>query len=107
MRWRLSVAAGRPLRVCLTWTDLAARALQNNLNLIVEDPAGQKHVGNADLPQRLGAFDPENNVEVVRIDDPAPGDYWIMCFAYNLLQSPQDYALVVTGSLTSELRPEA
>jgi subtilisin family serine protease len=102
-RWRLSVASGRPLRVCLAWTDLAARALQNNLNLIVEDPAGQKHVGNVDLPQRLGAFDPENNVEVLRFDDPAPGDYLIMGFAYNLLKPPQDYALVVTGALTSDL----
>jgi serine protease AprX len=102
-RWRLSVAGGRPLRICLAWTDLAARALQNNLNLIVEDPAGQKHVGNVDLPQRLGAFDPENNVEVLRFDDPAPGDYLIMGFAYNLLKPPQDYALVVTGALTSDL----
>jgi serine protease AprX len=106
-RWRLSVAAGRPLKICLAWTDLPARALQNNLNLVVEDPAGQKHVGNADVPQRLGAFDPENNVEVVRIDDPAAGDYWIMCFAFNLLKAPQDYALVVTGSLKSELVEEA
>jgi serine protease AprX len=102
-RWTVSTSGGRPLRVCLTWTDLPARGLQNNLNLIVEDPGGQKHVGNADVPQRLGAFDPENNVEVVRIDNAPAGNYVIMCFAYNLLKGPQDYALVVTGALTSDL----
>lgn len=102
-RWRFGIAAGIPLKICLAWTDLPARALQNNLNLVVETPAKRKHVGNADVPQRLGAFDPENNVEVIRIDDPAPGDYMLMCFAHNLLEGPQDFALVVTGALTSEL----
>jgi len=98
-RWRVSVAAGVPLRFCLTWTDAPARSLQNNLNLVVEDPSQQKHVGNADLPQRLGPFDPENNVEVVRFDAPAAGEYLVQCFAYNLLKPPQDFALVVTGAL--------
>lgn len=106
-RWRVSVAAGVPLRFCLTWTDAPARSLQNNLNLVVEDPSQQKHVGNADLPQRLGPFDPENNVEVVRFDAPAAGEYLVQCFAYNLLKPPQDFALVVTGALAgSGLTPE-
>jgi hypothetical protein len=42
----------------------------------------------------------------VRFDDPAPGDYLIMVSAFNLLKQPQDYALVVTGALSSDLRPE-
>jgi serine protease AprX len=103
-RWSLGVGGGTPLRICLTWTDLPARALQNNLNVVLEDPAKEKHLGNVDLPQRLGVFDPENNVEVIWIEDPAPGDYMLMCFAHNILKGPQDFAVVVTGALTSDLQ---
>lgn len=107
-RWRLRTAGG-PLRVCLVWTDLPARALQNNLNLFVQDiVSGQKWTGNAGLPQALTVLDTENNVEIVRIDTVAGGDYLLQVTASNLLnQGGQDFALVVTGALLSELELQA
>jgi hypothetical protein len=103
-RFRISVGNATWLRICLTWTDLAARALQNNLNLFVEHTqTKQKWMGNADLPLNLKIPDPDNNVEVVRLDQPASGDYLIQISATNLLKGPQDFALVVTGGLTSAL----
>jgi hypothetical protein len=36
--------------------------------------------------------DVDNNVEVIRVDDPAPGRWLIQVFARNLLRPPQDYA---------------
>jgi hypothetical protein len=47
----------------------------------------------------LSIPDVDNNVEVVRIDNPKPGPYLIQVTATNLLRSPQDFALVVTGDL--------
>ncbi len=105
-RYQISVAAGMPLSICLVWTDAPGRALQNNLNLIVELPGGAgKITGNQNLPMALGPLDQENNVEVVRIDNPAAGNYRIQVTISNLLSANQDFALVVTGALTSGLVP--
>lgn len=103
-QFQLAVSGGEWLRLCLTWTDLPARALQNNLNLFVQHlPSGQKWMGNAELPMGLRIPDPENNVEVVRLENPPVGDYLIQVSATNLLKGPQDFALVVTGGLGSGL----
>ena len=100
--FRLRVQAGCPLRICLTWTDLPARALQNNLNLFVQHlPTGQKWLGNASVPGSLKIPDPDNNVEIVRLETPTAGEYEIQVVASNLLRGPQDYALVATGDLAS------
>lgn len=104
LRIQFSISGGDWLRICLTWTDLGARALQNNLNLFVQHiPSGQKWRGNEGLPMSLKIPDPDNNVEVVRLENPAVGDYQIQITATNLLQGPQDFALVVTGELASSL----
>jgi hypothetical protein len=55
------------------------------------------------LPE-ITKSDVDNNVEVIRVDDPAPGRWLIQVFARNLLRPPQDYALVVSGALASTLR---
>lgn len=104
-RYRVTVGNGRELRLCLAYTDVPARALQNNLNLFVQSQTtGKKWVGNQDLPMRLSPVDGENNVEIVRIDAPPPGDYLIQIAAQNLLRPQgQDFALVVTGDLQSGL----
>ena len=103
-RFRLLVnSSAEPLRICLAYTDLPARALQNNLNLFVETPAGTKVMGNAQLPNSLHIPDPDNNVERVRIEDPPVGTYLIQISASNLLKGPQDFALVVTGEGISSL----
>jgi hypothetical protein len=104
-RFGVQVDGGKRLRICLAYTDLPARGLQNDLNLIVEDPAGAKHVGNEQLPERLTPFDRGNNVEVIQIDSPASGNYLVQVSAYNLLGKGQDFALVVTGELATGLTP--
>jgi serine protease AprX len=98
-RFQLNLPAGsQELRICMAYTDVAARGLQNNVNLMVQHiPTGTKWVGNATLPDLLTLPDPDNNVEVVRIQTPSPGTYLIQIFAGNLLKVPQDFALVATG----------
>jgi hypothetical protein len=104
IRIQFSVSGGAWLRICLVWTDLPARALQNNLDLFVQHlPSRQKWMGNGNLPGSLKIPDPENNVEVVRLDNPLPGEYLVQITATNLLAGPQDYALVVAGQLQGGL----
>jgi serine protease AprX len=102
-RYEITAAAGTRLSICLAWTDAPGRALQNNLSLLVETPSGRKVAGNDKLPLALGPVDQENNVELVRFDAPAAGRYRIQISASNLLSSSQDFALVVTGALTTPL----
>jgi hypothetical protein len=102
-RFQLDVGGGMPLRLCLAYTDLPGRSLQNDVSLLVQDPTGVKITGNSGLPS-LTNSDVDNNVEVIRIDDPEPGRWLIQVFARNLLRPPQDYALVATGALSSPLR---
>ena len=107
-RYQVKVGSGLPLRICLAWTDPPARGLQNSLVLLVDDTARKKWVGNAGAASLLeiaGAFpDPNNNVQVVRVAEPTPGDYTIAVTASMLLLPPQAYALVVAGDLQSPLR---
>jgi subtilisin family serine protease len=104
-RYEIDVAADSTrFSICLVWTDAPGRALQNNLNLLVETPAGQKIAGNEKLPMALGPIDQENNVEIVRFEMPPGGTYRIQIAASNLLTDSQDFALVVTGDLASPLR---
>jgi serine protease AprX len=102
-RFNLDVEGGMPLRLCLAYTDLPGRSLQNDISFMVQDPTGTKIAGNMGLPD-ITKSDVDNNVEVIRVDDPAPGRWLIQVFARNLLRPPQDYALVATGALASSLR---
>ena len=99
-RFMVTVRSGTPLRICLAYTDPPGRGLQNNLNLFVQTPDNTKLFGNQQLRQSLNIPDVDNNVEIVRIDDPKPGSYLIQVSATNLLRSPQDFALVVTGDFS-------
>lgn len=102
--FQISISGGNWLRICLTWTDPPARALQNNLNLFVQDlQTGTKCWGNEKAPTGLKCPDPDNNAEVVRLQNPNAGNYLIQITATNILQGPQDFALVVTGGLASSL----
>jgi len=106
-RYRVKVNKNLPLRICLTWTDPAARALQHILTLLVDNAAQTKWVGNARVPSRLNIAgdtpDPNNNVQVVRIENPPPGEYTIVVNANSLNIPPQAFALVVAGDLQSDL----
>ena len=108
-RYRVKVGKGLPLRLCLAWTDPGARSLQNSLLLLVDNTHQSKWVGNAQAATLLnvaaGLRDPNNNVQVVRIEKPRPGDYTIAISASMLLFPPQSFALVVTGDLQSDLIP--
>lgn len=105
-RKQIPVAGGAELRLCLAWTDPPDRGLQNSLVLIVQHlQSQQKWVANAGLPLALQIPDPDNNVQVVRIDNPPAGDYLIQLSARNLLKPDQDYALVVVGELGGPIAP--
>jgi subtilisin family serine protease len=100
-RYDLVVGGGAEVRLCLAFTDRPANGPQNNLNMIVETPAGgPKLFGNMQLPMGFNQPDPTNNVEILRIPNAAAGTYLIQIVAYNLL-APQDYALVATGPIVS------
>lgn len=98
-RYQFVLAGAIPeLRFCMAYSDVPARGLQNNVNLVVQHiESGNKYMGNADLPDALTLPDSDNNLEIVRIVAPAAGTYFIQVSAANLLKSPQDFALVVTG----------
>lgn len=107
-RYSLKVGNKMPLRLCLAWTDPPAVGLQHTLTLVVDNASQTKWMGNAQAPSRLNIAgapqDPNNNVQVIRIDNPPPGNYTIAIFATNLLTPPQSFALVATGDLQSELK---
>ncbi len=102
-RFRVACSGGARLRICLTWTDLPASGLQNDLNLLVQDTTNTMLPGNPNLPGRITQTDVDNNVETIRFDNPPAGDYLVQVTARNLLRGPQDFALVVTGELSSGL----
>lgn len=96
-RFRLKVAPKGWLRICLAYTDAPGRGLQNNLSVYLEQqPRGQKVLGNGGGQFGIGQPDALNNVETIRLDE-ASGDYYIHVLAENVLVSPQDFALVVSG----------
>jgi serine protease AprX len=105
--YRLDAGNAMPLRICLAWTDPEARGLQNSLLLLVENPAKKKWVGNDAAATLLnvagGPRDPNNNVQVVRIAKPEPGEYTIAIIASMVFSQSQSFALVATGDLQSDL----
>jgi serine protease AprX len=97
-RYQFVLPQPTELRFTMAYTDAPARALQNNLNLMINHiESGAKWVGNNDLPDALTFPDPDNNVERVRIESAPAGTYFIQVFVGNMLKQPQDFALVVTG----------
>jgi len=104
IRLRFDLAAGGPLRLCMAYTDAPGRGVQNDLNLLLEVPGTPvKLFGNVKVPRGFNGPDPNNNVEIIRLDNAPAGSYLIAIVAFNLLRSPQDVALVVTGRLTTPL----
>jgi subtilisin family serine protease len=89
-------ASQQPLRIVLAYTDFPGPTLVNNLNLLVRGPGGARYVGNQ-VGAGATALDTANNVEVVHIDQPAPGAWTVDVVASNVPSGPQDYALVIKG----------
>ncbi len=109
-RFTIQVAAGMPLRFCLAWTDVQANAIQNVLTLLVDDGSGKKWIGNekASATHRPSGLlrDPNNNVQVVRIDAPTPGTYTVVVTADTIFVPPQSFALVASGKLLGKLQQQ-
>jgi len=104
-RYQFSVPKGlKTLRLCLAYTDAPARGLQNNLDLFLQlGLTKTKWYGNQQLPNSLHVPDTDNNVEIIRVDNPADGVYYAQVVASNMLKPPQPFALVITGAVVGSL----
>jgi hypothetical protein len=87
----------RPLKATIVWmdptnSDITAKMLLHDLDLIVIDPSGNYHYGNG------VAKDEVNNVEQVAIDSPVVGIYTVEVLGKNFWESPtQAVSLVITS----------
>lgn len=91
----VSVTSGtRTLRIVMAYSDFPGVGLVNNLNLIVTDPAGKRHVGNHGRGvDGAMALDGTNNVELVQIVKAQKGTWKIDIVASNVARGPQDFAV--------------
>ncbi len=107
--YHIHVGDGEYLKITLAWTDYQGPTssnpdIINDLNLVVTAPDGTQYLGNVfsnGFSTTGGSADNLNTVEQVLL--PAnlvqPGEWTIQVVANNIQQSPQPYALVVTGDL--------
>jgi hypothetical protein len=125
-RWKIVISKPGELRITLAWTDPPARALQNQLRLLmdtIENGQSVNWVGNQDAsaPMKVAAHDPrtllpglsnvltrdpQNNVQIIRADV-KPGEHTLALFADSLLKLPQEFALVIafaSGGMQVEAR---
>ena len=84
-----------PLRMTLVYSDYPGEYLVNNINLFAFAPDGTYFVGN-DF-QGTGRPDADNNVEGIIVENPVTGTWSLRVIASEVLQGPQDFALVVSG----------
>jgi serine protease AprX len=96
----LKLTAPGWIKICLVYTDIPARALQNNLNLFADMASHPDSPwrGNQNAPSLLHQLDTVNNVEIISIENAFAGDYIIKVVATNLIKGPQDFAVVITTS---------
>jgi len=87
-----------PLRMVLAYSDYPGPSLVNNLNLIVTDPDGKRHVGNQRATGVM-TLDATNNVEVVQVSNPRAGTWTIEVVGSNVPQGPQPFAWVALGRI--------
>jgi hypothetical protein len=115
--YKFTVPAGavEPLRIVLAWTDFPGNNVQNNLQVEVRAPSGT-FIGNEGHAFRKDAtfddknstgkpYDKRNNVEYVKLEQPAEGEYLVRVIAQNTPFPPQGYALCVCGQVDSTLDP--
>ena len=91
------------IRVCLAYTDVPGRAIQNDLDLIIDyNEEREKWSGNIGIKAQDqyagGNEDRTNNMEIIRIDNAEPGLYTVNVIAHNipLKDKKQGFSLVVT-----------
>ena len=124
VEYRLRVPDGESeLRVTLAYTDplgstSAAKALVNDLDLIVIAPDGRLYYGNhgllgGNISSEGGMPDRLNNVENVFLDEPTPGVWQVIVAAHRIAWEQhrgstawdQDFALVVGGVESDPVPP--
>jgi hypothetical protein len=100
----------QPLKIALVWTDPpggagSATPVVNNLDLEVVSPDGTQtfrgNVFNNGVSATGGAADTLNNVEMVQVNTPAPGDWTIRVIgtAVNVGNPGQGYALAASADM--------
>ena len=105
-------SSSKPGRVTLVWTDYpgtlgAAKALVNDLDLVVKSPTGKLYIGNNfsngwTLPGfNQTKFDHVNNVECVYIENPEVGTWESYVYARSVPMGPQDFALVADADFNA------
>ena len=100
---KVNVGAGVPLRACLCYFDAPRRATQNDLQLLVGTPDNKAIFGNANRRTEYNGTDADNNVEMIYIEKPTPGEHIFTVTAMVIMEAPQGFALVITGDLQSQL----
>jgi len=102
-----NVTGSGELKISLVWTDAAGTinanpALVNNMDLTATSPSSSVYLGNvfsSGLSTTGGSADTKNNVEMVRLNNPAQGKWVINVKGTNVPQGRQDYALVIAGPI--------
>ena len=122
----INVAPGQPLDVTLTWTDPASPlvagtpTLVNDLDLVVVAPDGSEYVGNEFNTQTPlmgpggnpslavgesiegGLPDRANNVEGVRLQNPAAGSWTVRVSGASVAEGFQGFSLAVSGRIATD-----
>ncbi|MCC5822859.1 MAG: S8 family serine peptidase [Phycisphaerales bacterium] len=101
------------VRVTLVWNDAPAATNSsftpvNNLDLEVDDAFGETYLGNmfsGGISVTGGTADNLNNVEMVRLVFPFPGDYVARVRAPQVNVGAQGYAVVITGAVEENTFP--
>ena len=120
VEYQVRVAQGEPeLRVTMAYSDppaapVAAKALVNDLDVVLRSPDGIQYRGNWGLEEENfspanGAADRLNNVESIFVATPLPGVWSVQISAYRVAldQRPdtkrydQDFGLVVAGAVAT------
>lgn len=103
---RHTVAAGKPLKVTMAYSDkeaavTAAVTLVNDLDLEVVSPSGAVHRGNVfagGWSTTGGAADRRNNLENVFVAAPEAGEWVVRVRGHNVPSGPQRFAVVVDAA---------
>jgi uncharacterized membrane protein len=101
----VNVTRSSELKASLVWTDFcgtanAAKALVNDLDIVVTAPDGSVYQGNmfsGGYSAHNGTADSVNNVEMVRVAAPATGRWVVEVKGRNVVRGVQDFSLVVGG----------
>lgn len=114
--FRVADGVSLPLSVTLVWTDAPATpganpALVNNLDLKLVTPSGDYYLGNRFNSQGASSLNPTspdaiNNVEVIRLPVPEPGQYRIEVIGANISTGVQSFAVAYSGNVFSGSEPE-